>query len=158
MPIATIEDLHERQEKMTDDQRGIFNEITVSLEHTEQHRNGTCECEEYEPLFMFVSGPAGSNFKHEAIFSLRTNSSKVVQSMLIIFAIYLPLSLHNFTLIGTGKSFLIDILRDYVNLHYDSENEWTVAVLAPTGLCQYRKSTKRASWGRHQKMTKISGK
>ena len=36
---------------------------------------------------------------------------------------------------GVGKSFLIDILRDYISLMYDPENKCLqpVAVAAPTG-------------------------
>ena len=48
--------LSERISMLNEDQRRIFEQVSDNLEHRRRHETNGCECKDFNPLHMFVSG------------------------------------------------------------------------------------------------------
>ena len=62
-------DLNERVSKLNKDQRRIFDNLSDHFEHQYRHEHGKCDCKDFKPVHMFVSGVGGTgkSFLIEAI-------------------------------------------------------------------------------------------
>jgi len=53
-------DLIERLSKLNKDQRRIFEKLNDHFQHQYRHEHGECDCKDFKPVYMFVSGVGGT--------------------------------------------------------------------------------------------------